>query len=477
MPERKDFHTFSKDGQAYLFLAQPVSIFKIDDDTARVVCAVELGEPLKGDFERQRWQEALTFMQGYCGRMPQAKVLRGPEDIEERVAGIYLFTSQKCNLRCAYCYGDEGEYGQRGVMSEQVLNDTFDRLFNDGWDKYFVTFFGGEPLMNLPIMEKTAQLVDQYRKERKADVSMGIVTNGTMYNRKIKNFFHKHISDATFSLDGPKELNDGQRVGKSGVSVYDRAVKNIRKLTGDASFNWAFRTIVTSRGCEQVEEIYDHLGGFGAGGVGVVNVDVPKDNPLFLDDAQYRRFIEQIVAVNRKGLRSFIEGGQAVAFEYPFYILFYFISRSRALYHCNAGTNLLAVTAEGDVYPCHRFVGTEEFRMGNVSDPGLRQSERYRALRQRFIDSTVDNRPGCRDCWARYLCGGSCAKYSHAEHGDIDPPVARHCQYIKTVIEELLPEIVGIMERPEEKQVLMRRLGAAVSNRWSSKGLDAAHVS
>lgn len=477
MPERKDFHTFSKDGQAYLFLTQPVSIFKIDDDTARVVRAVELGEPLNGNFERQRWQEAHTFMQRYCGGMPQAKVLRGPEDIDERVAGIYLFTSQKCNLRCAYCYGDEGEYGQRGVMSEQVLNDTFDRLFNDGWDRYFITFFGGEPLMNLPIMDKTAQLAEEYRKERKADISLGIVTNGTMYSRKIKNFFRKHISDATFSLDGPKELNDSQRLSKSGLSVYDRAVKNIRKLTEDASFNWAFRTIVTNRGCEQVEEIYDHRGGFGAGGIGVVNVDVPKDNPLFLDDAQYRRFIEQIVAVNRKGLRSFIEGGQAVAFEYPFYILFYFISRSRALYHCNAGTNLLAVTAEGDVYPCHRFVGAEEFCMGNVSDPGLRQSKRYRALRQRFIDSTVDNRPGCRDCWARYLCGGSCAKYSHAEHGDIDPPVARHCQYIKTIIEELLPEIVGIIERPEEKQVLMRRLGAAVSNRWGSKGMNTDYVS
>lgn len=477
MTATKDFHAFEKDGQAYLFLADPVAIFKIDNDTARVVRAVENGEPLSSPFERQRWQEASAFMDKYSRNAPKAKVLRGPDDISERVAGIYLFLSQKCNLKCTYCYGDEGEYGRRGAMKEEVLNRSFDTFFNDGWNQYFITFFGGEPLMNMPMMKKTAQLADSYRNEGKADISMGIVTNGTLYNKKIKEFFQKYISDVTFSLDGPKEMNDAQRVSKSGASVYERAADNIRKLTEDCKFNWAFRTIVTGQTCDKVEEIYDHLNQFGAGGVGVVNVDVPPDNPLYLNDAQYRHFIDQIIAVNRKGLRSFIDGNQPVAFEYPFYILFYFISRSHALYHCNAGTNLLAVTAEGDVYPCHRFVGVEEFNMGNVRDPDLRQSEQYRRIRQQFVDATVDNRPGCKDCWARYLCGGSCAKYSHAEHGDIAPPVERHCLYIKSIIEELLPDVVGIMERPAEKTVLMRRLTTAVSNRYSSKGLDGAHVS
>jgi uncharacterized protein len=475
--EARDFHVLcSRDGQSYLFLAGPVAIFKIDEDTARVIRAVEQGGAPMGEFEHRRWHEASEFMENYCRKAPKAQVMRGPEDISDRVMGLYLFLSQKCNLKCAYCYGDEGEYGQRGAMKEEVLNRTFETFFNDGPHPHFITFFGGEPLMNMPMMRKTAELADTYRRAGKADVSMGIVTNGTIYSEKIKGFFDQYISDVTFSLDGPKELNDPQRMSKNGESVYDTAVANIRKLTEDCRFNWAFRTIVTSRGCDQVERIYDHLDQLAPGGVGVVNVDVPKDNPLYLDDAQYRRFIDQIIAVNRRGLRSFVDGERAVAFEYPFYIMYYFISRRHTLYHCNAGTNLLAVTAEGDVYPCHRFVGVEEFNMGNVRDAGLRTSERFRAIRAQFIESTVDNRPGCRECWARYLCGGSCAKYAHAEHGDINPPVERHCLYIKSVIEELLPDMVGIMENPAEKRALMGRLATSLSSRYGSKGLDT-HVS
>lgn len=477
MIDTRDFHVFTKDGQAYLFLAQPVAVFKIDEDTRMALRRMERGEPLSGEFEARRWEEARAFMESYCRKAPAAKVLRAPADIREKVAGLYLFLSQECNLKCAYCYGGEGEYGRRGRMEEATLNRTFDTFFGGGEGKHFVTFFGGEPLMNFPTMKQTAELSERFRKEGKADVSLGIVTNGTFYNEEIAQFFRDHINDVTFSLDGPEDLNDGQRLSKCGGSVYSSATENIRKFTEDGRFNWAFRTIVTRAGYDRVAEIYDHLESFKPGGIGVVNVDVPEDSPLYLDDYQYQRFIEQIVEVNRKGLHSFIEGDQPVAFEYPFYILFYFISRSHALYHCNAGTNLLAVTAEGDVYPCHRFVGTEEFKMGNVADPTLRESERYRAIRQRFVDATVDNRAGCRDCWARYLCGGSCAKYSHAQYGDIDPPVERHCLYIKTVIEEILPDIVALVQSPDSREALMGRLGAAVSSRYGSKGVEAARVS
>lgn len=477
MIDTRDFHVFTKDGQAYLFLAQPVAVFKIDEDTRMVLRRMERGEPLSGEFEERRWEEARAFMESYCRKAPAAKVLRTPADISEKVAGLYLFLSQECNLKCAYCYGGEGEYGRRGRMEVATLNRTFDTFFGGGEGKHFVTFFGGEPLMNFPTMKQTAELSERFREEGKADVSLGIVTNGTFYNEEIAQFFRDHINDVTFSLDGPEDLNDGQRLSKCGGSVYSSVTENIRKFTEDGRFNWAFRTIVTRAGYDRVAEIYDHLESFQPGGIGVVNVDVPEDSPLYLDDYQYLRFIEQIVEVNRKGLRSFVEDDQPVAFEYPFYILFYFISRSHALYHCNAGTNLLAVTAEGDVYPCHRFVGTEEFKMGNVADPALRESERYRAIRQRFVDATVDNREGCRDCWARYLCGGSCAKYSHAQYGDIDPPVERHCLYIKTVIEEILPDIVALVESPDSREALMGRLGTAVSSRYGSKGVEAARVS
>lgn len=477
MIEKKDFHTFLKKGRPFLFLTAPVAIFKIDMKTYGILQKVEEDEPLLTGAEKERWEEVKGFMEEYCKKAAPAKTLRSPADITDKVMGLYLFVSQDCNLKCAYCYGGEGEYGHKGIMNEETLKNTFRTFFEEGGESHFITFFGGEPLLNFPIMKKAADLADNYRSDEKGDVSFAIVTNGTICNPEIKEFFHSRIDDVTFSLDGTKELNDGQRISKSGFSVHDSASRNISELTKDAPFNWAFRTIVTRKSYDRTEEIYDHLSSFNPGGIGIVNVDVPKEDPLHMDDEQYRQFVQKIVELNRKGLRSFVEGGQPIAFEYPFYILFYFISRRHALYHCNAGTNLLAVTAEGDVYPCHRFVGVEEFRMGNVSDTEMKKSDRFMEMRRRFIDCTVDNREVCRDCWARYLCGGSCCKYSYEEHGDIAPPVDRHCLYIKTIIEELLPDIVEVIERPEEKRLLMERLRDSVSNRYGSRSLGDAHVS
>ncbi|MFA5628027.1 MAG: SPASM domain-containing protein [Thiohalomonadaceae bacterium] len=473
--ERRDFHTFGKDGRHYVFLTDLVSLFEIDADTSAVLARVEAGETPFGEGVRQRWQQFCDHMDELARSMPKAKALRSPEDIPDHVIGLYLFVSQQCNLRCTYCYADEGEYGQPGKMNKEVVRQTFDRFFSEG-QRHQVTFFGGEPLMNLPVVNKTIELADEYRKAGKADIAFNVVTNGTIYSKKIETLFRDHISDVTFSLDGPKALQDEQRPSKSGWSSHDKISKNIERLTADTQVNWGIRSIVTSQGCDQVEEIYRHLNEFGPGGIGLVDADVPTDHPLYMDDEAYERFVEQIVAVNRKGLRSFVEGGQPVAFEYPFYILFHFVSRTHNLYHCNAGTNLLAVTAEGDVYPCHRFVGIDEFRMGNVADPALRESAPFQDIRKRFMHTTVDERSGCCDCWARYLCGGSCDKYSYTEHGDMEPPVERHCHYIKTVIEVLLPDVAAVIEQPAERLELMQRLRAGLSCRIGAKGGEEVHV-
>lgn len=472
----RDFHVFSKDGKYYLFLTQPVAIFKVDRVTGNILERMERHEPLDDEESQKRQREVEAFIADYCANARQPAVLRSQKDITDKVHGLYLFVSQECNLKCTYCYGHEGEYGQRGRMNEATLHSTFYTFFADDADRHFITFFGGEPLMNLPIMQKAATLKEQFRREGRADLSLGIVTNGTLYDDEIGAYFRDHIDAATFSLDGPADLNDRQRPAKRDRNVYETVTNNIRRLTAEGNFNWAFRSIVTRAGHDRVENIYDDLARYQPGGIGIVNVDVPEDSPLYLNDGHYRHFIEQIVNVNRKGLHSFVDGEQPVAFEYPFYVLFYFVTRSHTLYHCNAGTNLLAVTAEGDIYPCHRFVGDKDFHMGNVADPNVRQSERYQEIRRTFAATTVDQRPGCEDCWARYLCGGSCVKYSHAQHGSMLPPVARHCQYIKTVIEEILPDILELVQVPETRQRLTTRLRAAISANRDSRSMDIRDV-
>lgn len=468
LPHRGDFHVFQHDDAWYLFLTVQVAVFSLDEGTALALQRYENGQSPQNAAQQGRLVSAGRFISEYASRARQANPLRAPEDINDKVAGLYLFVCQDCNLRCSYCYGDEGEYGNRCNMSEETLQQTFDTFYRERDGKHFITFFGGEPLMNFPIMQRTAEMSRTHRETGKADISLGIVTNGTLYNEKIRSFFEEHIDNVTFSLDGPQEINDGQRLSKSGRSVYEEAEKNIHRLTEQGQFNWAFRSVVTSRSYDRVEEIFDHLDAFGSGGIGLVDVDLPDSHPLHVNDEQYQRFLDQIVEVNRKGLKSFLDGDQAVAFEYPFYILFYLISRSHTLYHCNAGSNLLAVTAEGDVYPCHRFVGESEFCIGNVSDPQLKERPRYQEMRRRFIDLTVDTRPVCRSCWARYLCGGACVKHAWSEHGDLAAPVERHCLYIKTVVEALLPELARVMSDPGQRDGLKKRLAQAISHRYGT---------
>jgi uncharacterized protein len=468
LPSPDNFHVFQQDDTWYLFLTIPVAVFNIDEQTALVLRRYEANQSPRDENEQNRLASAGRFIGKYTSRTHGVRSLRTQEDITDKVAGLYLFVCQDCNLRCSYCYGNEGEYGNRCDMSEETLQQTFDAFYAKRDGKHFLTFFGGEPLMNFPIMRRTAELCQENLQNGGADISLGIVTNGTIYNEQIRSFFREHIDNVTFSLDGPQEINDGQRISKSGHSVYQTAEKNIRKLTEAGRFNWAFRSIVTSRSYNRVAEIFDHLDTFGSGGIGLVDVDLPVEHPLHVNDDQYQQFLKQIIEVNHKGLQSFLDGDQAVAFEYPFYILFYLVSRCHTLYHCNAGSNLLAVTAEGDVYPCHRFVGESEFCMGNVSDPQLRERPRFRELRQKFIDLTVDARPECSRCWARYLCGGACVKHAWSEQGDLAASVERHCLYIKTVVEALLPELAKVMGDPIRRERLKSHLARAITQRYGT---------
>jgi uncharacterized protein len=473
--KRSDFHAFLKNGRHYVYAADLVLLLEVDASTYEVLTYIESGGTPSGKYA-ERWRKFCDYIKDQKSNLTKAKPLRNPDDISDHIIGLYLFVSQKCNLRCTYCYGDKGEYGMPGNMHDKVVEQTFDCFFNNG-KKHQVTFFGGEPLMNLPAIEKAIDLSDEYRKNKKADISFNIVTNGTICNKKVESIFRDRITDVTFSLDGPKSINDSQRPSMTGQSSYDKISKNIEYLTKNTNINWAFRSIVTHQSCDQVLEIFNHLNKFNPGGIGLIDVDVPVDHPLYLNDDEYVRFVRQLIELNRLGLNSFIDGKQPIDFEYQFIILYHFVSRTHTLYHCNAGTNLLAITADGDVYPCHRFVGIDEFHMGNVSDQSIRERVRFKKIRSLFTHCSVDERSVCCNCWARYLCGGSCVKYSYSKHGDLKQPVQRHCLYIKSVIEALLPDVADIIKQPTLRSKLMRNLRAGLINRVGTKRGDKAYVS
>lgn len=369
-----------------------------------------------------------------------------------RLTNFYLFVSQECNLACSYCYGDGGEYRKsKMIMDEETANQFIDRFITDQNPGYLINFFGGEPLLNLPLIQK---IIDRCRAKTEPHgirMVFNMTTNGTVWNDKIAEFVKKNIDTVTISLDGPKDINDAQRPACGSFSPYDKTLRTLEALKQQGS-SYTIRTIMTKNSSGRLKEIYDHnIQWAGKGGVGLSSADVEADHALAFSDEEYKALIDEIVKINTESMNSLADSAHPQFNEYTGSLCKLLFGRQYRPRPCNAGQTTLAVAADGELYPCHRFVGYQEFCVGNVKDETPLNAH-YQELCRSFKETPVDKNPQCSHCWARHLCGGSCYVISHLREGDLFKPPLRHCQLKQTVFESLLKEVVEIMADPSKKQ-------------------------
>ncbi|EOS74763.1 SCIFF radical SAM maturase [Lachnospiraceae bacterium 10-1] len=372
---------------------------------------------------------------------------------ETVVKALCLHIAHDCNLACRYCFAEEGEYhGRRALMSFEVGKKALDFLVKNSGNRVNleVDFFGGEPLMNWQVVKDLVaygrSLEEPYHKKFR----FTLTTNGILLNDEIMEFANKEMSNIVLSIDGRKEVNDLMRPHRGGQGSYDTIVPKFRKVAESRNqMNYYVRGTFTRNNMDFSKDVI-HLADLGFQQISVepVVADLTEDYALREEDlpallTEYDNLAVELLNRRKKGegVNFFhfmidLEGGPCVA---------------KRLSGCGSGTEYLAVTPWGDLYPCHQFVGREEFLMGNVEE-GITKPH----IRDEFKTCNVYAKEKCKSCFAKFYCSGGCAANSYNFHGKINDVYDLGCELQRKRIEcaimikAALAEAEGEEENEEE---------------------------
>lgn len=348
------------------------------------------------------------------------------------VKALCLHIAHDCNLACRYCFAEEGEYhGRRELMTYEVGKQALDFLIaNSGKRKNLeVDFFGGEPLMNFDVVKKLVEYGRGLEEAHNKKFRFTLTTNGILLNEDIMEFANKEMSNVVLSIDGRKEVNDFMRPSRNKKGSYDIIIPKFAKLAESRNQNnYYVRGTFTHHNLDFAKDV-SHLAELGFKQISVEPVVAlpeeeyaikQEDLPTIFEE--YDKLAAYILKEEKKGNRfNFfhfmidLSGGPCVA---------------KRLSGCGSGTEYLAVTPWGDLYPCHQFVGEEEFLMGNVFT-GVKTEE----LREEFKCCNVYAKDQCRECFAKFYCSGGCAANSFKFHGSIQDTYDIGCEMQKKRVE------------------------------------------
>lgn len=348
------------------------------------------------------------------------------------IKAMCLHVSHDCNLRCKYCFASQGDFkGQRILMDELIGKKSLDFLLENSGNRVNleVDFFGGEPLMNFELVKKLVSYGRQKEKQYNKHFRFTMTTNGVLLNDEIIEFLNKEMDNVVLSLDGRKEINDEMRPTINGRGSYEQIIPKFKKL-------------VESRGTKDY---------FIRGTFTNHNLDFSKDVLLYKDLGFKKTSMEPVVtdpkeeyAIREEHLNNILEEYEKLSNIYidirkedPDFNFFHFLidlNNGPCAYKksigCGAGTEYIAVTPEGNIYPCHQFVGEADFLMGNVMD-GISNIE----LQKKFQNADVFHKSECQNCWAKYHCSGGCHANAYYNNQDIMIPFRIGCEMEKKRIE------------------------------------------
>lgn len=348
------------------------------------------------------------------------------------VKALCLHIAHDCNLACRYCFAEEGEYhGRRELMSYEVGKAALDFLIANSGNRrnLEVDFFGGEPLMNFQVVKDLVAYGREQEKIHNKNFRFTLTTNGVLLNEDIMEFANKEMANVVLSIDGRKEVHDFMRPFRKGAGSYDLIVPKFQKFAESRNqTNYYVRGTFTHHNLDFSKDVL-HLADLGFEQISVEPVVAQDTEEYAIKEADLPQLFEEydklaVEMIQRekegKGFNFFhymidLEGGPCVA---------------KRLSGCGSGTEYLAVTPWGDLYPCHQFVGNEKFYMGNVFE-GVKNTE----IREEFRGCNVYAKEKCRDCFAKFYCSGGCAANSYNFHGDINNAYDIGCELQKKRVE------------------------------------------
>lgn len=348
------------------------------------------------------------------------------------VKALCLHVAHTCNLNCSYCFASQGKYhGDRALMSYEVGKQALDFLMDHSGTRHNleVDFFGGEPLMNFDVVKRLVAYARSVEKERGKHFRFTLTTNGVLIDDDVIDFANREMSNVVLSLDGRKEVHDRYRVDYAGNGSWEKIVPKFQKLVqARQGKNYYMRGTFTHANPDFLKDIQTMLD-LGFTELSMEPVVAASGDPAALTEADKEIVMQQYEELARLMLQRDKEGR-------PFTFYHYMIDLKggpciyKRISGCGSGTEYMAVTPWGDLYPCHQFVGDEKFKLGNIWD-GVENH----AVQAEFAGCNVYAREECRDCWARLYCSGGCAANAYHATGSVRGVYADGCDLFRKRME------------------------------------------
>ena len=365
-----------------------------------------------------------------------------PDDYEQLAAdykgsshvikALCLHVAHTCNLSCSYCFASQGKYhGERAIMSFDVGKRALDFLVENSGDRrnLEVDFFGGEPLMNWQIVKDLVAYARSIEKDAGKNFRFTLTTNGVLLDDEVTDFCNREMHNVVLSLDGRKEVNDRFRVDVAGNGSYDRIVPNFQRFVakrGDKSYY--MRGTYTHYNTDFTNDLF-HMADLGFTELSMEPVVCAPGDPCALTEEDFPVLCEQYEILAKDMLRRWREG-KPITFYHYMVDLKHGPCIYKRVTGCGSGTEYMAVTPWGELFPCHQFVGDPKYSLGNIWD-GVTNT----AVQGEFRACNAYSRPDCKDCWARLYCSGGCAANSYHATGSIGGVYEYGCRLFKKRME------------------------------------------
>lgn len=349
------------------------------------------------------------------------------------IKALCLNIVHDCNLKCKYCFADEGEYkGCRKMMSADTGKKAIDFVIkNSGSRKHIeIDLFGGEPLMAMEVIKEIVRYARDQEKIFNKVIRFTMTTNGTLLNDEIIKYIDQNMGNIVLSIDGRKEVNDKVRVRADGTGSYDAILPKIRKMVEnrDKTKQYYVRGTFTRENLDFFQDI-KHLADLGFKEISVEPVVLPEESSLSLRKEDLPVIFEQYDKLYDEMLQREKDGN-----NFKFYHFNIDLQGGPCVYKrisgCGAGHEYVAITPDGDIYPCHQFVGNEDYKLGTLSEGSLNEG-----IADTFKEAHIYNKPKCRECWAKFYCSGGCQANNFNFNKDIHIPYEVGCEMQKKRIE------------------------------------------
>lgn len=348
------------------------------------------------------------------------------------VKAMCLHIAHDCNLRCQYCFASTGDFGEgRKLMTFETGKKAIDFMLENSKDRrnLELDFFGGEPLMNFDVVKQIVLYARSREKEYNKNFRFTITTNGMLLDDKKADFINEQMSNVVLSVDGRKEVNDRMRKRVDGTGCYDKIIPQFKSLVakrGDKDYY--VRGTYTKYNLDFSNDVV-HLYEEGFDQVSVEPVIGNADEPYAITEkelpaifAEYETLMDKLLEINKDKFRCNFFHFMLDLDQGPCAI--------KRLRGCGSGNEYVAVTPDGDIYPCHQFVGHPEYKMGNIDDGTFNMD-----IKKEFAGAHVYSKPECRKCWAKFYCSGGCNANNYIYEGDIHKAHKLSCQLMKKRLE------------------------------------------